>query len=264
MENSSLPWVDSHCHLEMLKGNIDDILDKARRNGMPFCISIGTGIAANRRVVDLCGQFDNVYGTLGFHPHYASSFDVEHLEWMRERIRTDQRIVAVGECGFDFYYNRSVKKDQVKAFTAQLDLAIETGVPVVIHARDADLETRDILESYKGKNLEGVVHCFTSGPDQARYLLDAGFYLSFNGISTYSQAEEVREVLGFVPRDRILLETDSPYLSPVPMRGKPNVPGNVAIVGEFVADFLELQPDRFSQLILENTLTLFNRIPYER
>ncbi len=263
MENSTYPWIDSHCHLEMLKGNTGNILDSARQSGMPFCISIGTGISANQKVVGLCDRFDTVYGTLGFHPHYASSFDHQHLDWIRDCIRENQKIVAVGECGFDFYYNRSSREDQLKAFAAQLDLAVESGVPVVIHSRDADAATKEILESYRGTNLQGVVHCFTSNVEQARYLLDFGFYLSFNGISTYPQAEQVREVLAFVPNERILLETDSPYLSPVPLRGKPNVPGNVAIIGRFVADFLGLTSESLAQLILGNTLTLFQRIRYE-
>lgn len=263
MENRPFPWVDSHCHLEMLKGNPNDILNEARQRGMPFCISVGTGVSANRKVVELCDRFDDVYGTLGFHPHYASKFDLVHMEWMQDQIVENQRIVAVGECGFDFYYNRSCREDQQKAFSAQLDLAVESGVPVVIHARDADAATREILEAYRGTDLRGVVHCFTSGIEQARYLLDFGFYLSFNGISTYPQAEEVREVLAYVPNERILLETDSPYLSPVPMRGKPNVPGNVAIVGQYAADFLGVSSESLAQLILENTLTLFQRIPHE-
>lgn len=182
---------------------------------------------------------------------------------MRTIIGNNPRIVAVGECGFDFYYNRSGREDQKTAFAAQLELAAETGVPVVIHSRDADAETRDMLEAYRGKQLRGVVHCFTSDIDQARYLLDMGFYLSFNGISTYRQAELVREVLAFVPLDRMLLETDAPYLTPEPLRGKPNVPANVAIVGRFVSDFLDLPPGDVAETILANTRTLFNRIDYE-
>ncbi len=263
MENSIYPWVDSHCHLEMLKGDISTILDDARQEGVGFCISIGTGISANQKVVDISSRFHDVYGTLGFHPHYASRFDQLHLDWIRDEIRKNSKIVGVGECGFDFYYNRSGRDDQKTTFAAQLDLTIESGVPVVIHSREADVEARDILEGYRGKGLTGVVHCFTSSIEQARYLLDFGFYLSFNGISTYPQAEEVRDVLKYVPNDRILLETDSPYLSPVPMRGKPNAPGNVATVGRYVAEFLGLSYADLAEKVLKNTLMLFQRISYE-
>lgn len=263
MTHSTVPWVDSHCHLEMLKGEIDGIMVDTRERGLLFCITIGTGVTSDHKIVDLCSRFDDVYGTLGFHPHYASRLDYEHLEWIRDTARSNRKIVAVGECGLDFYYNRSSREDQLKAFGVQLDLALELALPVVIHARDADPETQDILNSYRGKGLQGVVHCFTSGIEQARYLLDFGMYLSFNGISTYPQAEEVREVLAYTPLDRILLETDSPYLSPVPLRGKPNTPGNVTIVGEYIADFLGQSPDSLAQQTLENTLRLFNRIQYE-
>ena len=263
MDKNSFPWVDSHCHLEMLKGDVSTILNDGHRDGMAFCISIGTGVTANQKVVGMCEQYKEVYGTLGFHPHDASNFDPTHLDWIKNEIQNNQKIVAVGECGFDFYYHRSSTKDQKKVFSAQLDLAMESGVPIVIHSRDADLETRDILQSYAGKNLQGVVHSFTSTVEQARYLLDFGFYLSFNGISTYSQADQVRDVLKYVPKDRILLETDAPFLSPVPLRGKSNVPGNVSIVGRFVAEFLALPLDHLAQLVLQNTLTLFHRIEYE-
>ncbi len=263
MDNKAFPWVDSHCHLEMLKGDVDGILTDCHRDGMVFCISIGTGLAANKKVVGLCDQFDGVYGTLGFHPHYASKFDPTHLDWIKNEIQHNPKIVGVGECGFDFYYHRSSTDEQNVAFAAQLDLSLECGVPIVIHSRDADLETKSILENYHGKGLQGVIHSFTSTVEQARYLLDFGFYLSFNGISTYKQADQVRDVLKYVPKDRILLETDAPYLSPVPLRGKPNVPGNVSIVGRFVADFLALPVDHLAQLVLQNTLTLFRRIEYE-
>lgn len=263
MDKSVTPWVDSHCHLEMLKGDVSTILEKSFQEGLAFCISIGTIDTANQKVVGLCDRFDKVFGTLGFHPHYASKFDADQLDWIRMEIQDNRKIIGVGECGFDYYYHHSSKKDQQKAFSAQLDLALETGVPVVIHSRDADAETRDVLEGYKGKDLQGVVHSFTSTVEQARYLLDFGFYLSFNGISTYPKAGQVRDVLNYTPHERILLETDAPYLSPAPLRGKPNVPGNVSIVGQFVAEFLELSPDYLAQLVLQNTLTLFPRIKYE-
>ncbi|NQU63465.1 MAG: TatD family hydrolase [SAR324 cluster bacterium] len=263
MDKNSTPWVDSHCHLEMLKGDISTVLENGFQEGLAFCVSVGTSAAANQKVIELCDKYDDVFGTLGFHPHAASQFDTAQLDGIKKEIVSNQKIVAVGGCGFDFYYNRSRKKDQKEAFSAQLDLAVESGVPVVMHTRDADAEVKDMLQCYRGVGLRGVVHSFTSTVEQARYLLDFGFYLSFNGISTYPKAGQVRDVLKYTPKDRILLETDAPYLSPVPLRGKPNVPGNVSIVGRFVAEFLKLSPDYLAQLVLQNTLTLFPRIKYE-
>ncbi|MCP4752461.1 MAG: TatD family hydrolase [Proteobacteria bacterium] len=256
-------WIDSHCHLEMLKGNTQDALEKSFRQGMRICISIGTNHESNRKVQQYCGIYDQVFGTFGFHPHTASKFEWDHLYWIKREIEKDDKIVAIGECGFDFFYSYSKKDEQKEAFAAQLSLASELGIPVVIHSRDADQETRDMLDSFKGKNLTGVIHCFTSTLELAKYVLDAGFYLSFNGICTFPQADSVRRVLKYTPRDRILLETDAPYLSPVPYRGKPNIPGHVSIIGEYIADFLKMPIERFSELVFQNTITLFPRISYE-
>ncbi len=258
--NQSIEWVDSHCHLEMLKSDTEKALEESVRQGMKLCITIGTNHEANQKIQRHCRKFDRVFGTYGIHPHGASKFKQEHLEWIESEILKDAKIVGIGECGFDFFYKYSEEADQREAFAAQLGLAAELELPIVIHSRAAEQQTRDVLESFKGKGLSGVVHCFTSSLDQAKYMLDAGFYLSFNGICTYPQANPVREVLNYTPKDRILLETDAPFLSPVPFRGKPNTPGNVSIVGEFVAGFLNIPVERFAEMILQNTLTLFSGI----
>ncbi len=230
---------------------------------MRFCITIGTSHQANLQVKELCQNFDIVYGTLGFHPHDASQVEDGHLQWIREEFQANQKMIAVGECGYDLFYEHSKKADQAKVFESQLNLAAELDMPVVIHSREADQEMRDMLNAFKNKNLSGVVHCFTSDLDQAKFILDYGFFLSFNGICTFPQAETVREVLKYTPLDRLLLETDSPYLSPVPFRGKPNIPGRVSIVGEYVADYLKISTEKLSNQVLENTKTLFPRIDYE-
>jgi TatD DNase family protein len=261
--NKKPAWVDSHCHLEMLKEDVERVMEQSQAAGMKFCITIGTDQPANLRVKQLCRQFENVYGTLGFHPHGASEFEPEHLSWIREELQTNKKLVAIGECGYDLYYRFSKKEDQARVFESQLNLAVELDLPVVIHSREADEPTREMLAAFKDKNLKGVVHCFTSDREQARFVLDYGFLLSFNGICTFPQSESVREVLKFTPLDRLLLETDSPYLSPVPFRGKPNLPGRVAIVGEYIANYLGISVEQLSQQVLDNTKMLFSRIDYE-
>jgi TatD DNase family protein len=256
-------WIDSHCHLEMLKGEPKQILEKCFHQDVGTCVTIGTNHSSNQQILQYCKDFSQVYATLGIHPHEAASFQDEHLDWIRKEANNNKKIIGIGECGFDLYYERSPETDQKNAFVAQLDLAVELALPVVIHSREADSITRDVIDGYKQKQLTGVVHCFTSDIDQARYMLDAGFYLSFNGICTYPTAESVREVLKFTPLDRILLETDAPFLSPQTKRGKPNNPGNVSIVGKFIANYLNIPSDEFAGLTANNTHNLFPRISNE-
>lgn len=261
--SQTLGWIDSHCHLEMLKGETKSILEKSVHQGMGTCITIGTNHSSNRKILQYCKEFKDVYATLGVHPHEASTFNDEHLNWIKQEAIYNTKIVGIGECGIDLYYEHSPKKDQEGAFVAQLDVAVELALPVVIHSREADTITRNILDNYKHTSLTGVVHCFTSDMKQAEYLLDAGFYLSFNGICTYPNAESIREVLRNTPLDRILLETDAPFLSPQPIRGKPNSPGNVSLVGEFVANYLKIPSKKFAKLVANNTHNLFSKIEYE-
>lgn len=258
--NEKPAWVDSHCHLEMLKEPVAVAMEKSRSAGMLYCITIGTSHKANLQISQFCNSFSDVFGTLGFHPHGASKVKESDFDWIKKEIANNKKIVAVGECGFDLYYEYSKKEDQADVFQTQVELAIELDMPIVIHSRDADADTRDVIDSFNGNSLKGVVHCFSSDIPQARYFLDRGFYLSFNGISTFPQAKQVRDVILYTPRDRILLETDAPYLSPVPFRGKPNLPGRVSIVGEFISELLDLPVPAFSNQIQENTETLFERI----
>lgn len=261
--NHNLIWVDSHCHLDMLKEDVAGALRKSHENGMAFCITVGVSPQNNHHVNQDCQTYDQVYGTLGIHPHNARDFKEAHLDWIRETVQINPKIIAVGECGFDFHYGYSAEGDQKKAFVAQLELAVELNMPVVIHTRKAEALTVDVLNSFKGKGLTGVMHSFTSSLELAKYALDAGFYLSFNGISTFPKSEEVRRVMKYAPVDQILLETDSPYLTPVPHRGKPNIPGHVCHVGDFAAKFLDIPEDRFARQIMENTLRLFPKITWQ-
>ena len=247
----------------MIKENPHAVMEKSHAEGLAYCLTIGTSHQANQQVKTISQECGNVYGTLGFHPHGASQTQNDHLDWIKKEVQTNQKMVAIGECGYDLFYEHSPKNDQTIAFKNQLDLALELEMPIVIHSRDADSETRTMLDAYKHTGLSGVVHCFTSDLSQAKYLLDAGLYLSFNGICTFPQAQEVRDVLKYTPPDRILLETDAPYLSPVPFRGKANYPGRVSLVGKFIANYLNLSEEAFAEQISHNTKALFTRIDYE-
>jgi TatD DNase family protein len=252
-------WIDSHCHLEMLDADIGLVLDQAVSQGVASCITIGTDARSNVKVLEYCQMSERVFGTLGVHPHNASSLKDADLDWIRKNAAIHPRIVGIGECGFDFYYHRSSIEDQRRAFVAQLEIARELGLPVVIHARDADAATRDVLNDYRKEPITGVIHCFTSSIAQARYVLDLGLYISFNGICTFPLADAIRKLVRFVPADRMLLETDAPFLSPVPFRGKPNVPAHVAIVGTYLAQWLKMDIESLAEQTRANTWRLFRK-----
>ncbi|MDT8448505.1 MAG: TatD family hydrolase [bacterium] len=257
--NPSLRWVDTHCHLEMLKEPAQSALEKGTEAGLSHCLTIGTGPQSNAQVLAFCDQFPQVYGSLGIHPHQAGETTPEHLAFIGENL-DHPKIVALGECGLDYHYDFSKPEEQKPLFMAQLKMAQERNMPLVIHSRQAEEDTLECLAQADQGGLRGVFHSFTSSLEMAQKVLELGFYLSFNGICTFPRSEAVREVLAKVPLDRLLLETDAPYLSPVPLRGKPNLPGNVALVGEFVAKFLGIDPQELSQLCFENSLKLFEGV----
>lgn len=256
----SLHWIDSHCHLEMTKEIIPDLFSKDLENQLDYCITIGTDQTSNLQVVEICRQHDQLFGTLGVHPHEASKITQEQLNFIESESTRNSKIVAIGECGFDLYYGLSDKKSQREAFEKQLDIACRTNLPVVIHTRKAESDTIEILSNFKNQNLKGVFHCFTSSIDLAHFALDMGFHISFNGIVTFPKSKEVKQVLSMTPLERILLETDSPYLAPVPHRGKTNSPKYVSVVGHFISEFLNISVQELSDITTQNTKRLFSRI----
>ena len=255
-----LHWIDSHCHLEMTTENIPELFSGDTENQLDYCITIGTDHSSNLQVVEMCNQYDHLSGTLGVHPHEASKLTQEHLDFIESEATRNSNIVAIGEFGFDFYYGLSDKKSQRNAFEKQLDIASRTQLPVVIHTREAESETMDVLSNFKDQNLQGVFHCFTSSEKLAHFALDRGFYISFNGIVTFPKSKEVKQVLEMTPLNRILLETDSPYLAPVPHRGKTNTPKYVPVVGHFISEHLNIPVQELSELTIQNTKRLFSRI----
>ncbi|MDH5560575.1 MAG: TatD family hydrolase [Deltaproteobacteria bacterium] len=258
-----ITWIDTHCHLEMLDKDAESVLRVNEEEGVTHCVTIGTNHESNQKVKDYCHLFQQIFGTLGFHPHDAKNVQREQLDWIREETQKNKKIIGIGECGFDLYYNHSEEDKQKEVFAQQLELADELGVPLVIHSREAEKQTRDLLDSSEFKGLSGVFHCFTSTKEFARYVLDKGFYVSFNGICTFPKSKTIREVLSYVPLERIILETDAPFLTPVPFRGRQNRPGYVALVGNYIADYLGISRDEFSQKVRRNTQTLFQRMVYE-
>jgi len=229
---TALTWVDSHCHLPETPAEADEILDRARAGGVEWVVCVGTDLATSRAAVALAERHEDVHATVGLHPHDASRMAAEWPELVE--LAGSPQVVAIGEAGFDLHYNHSPFDDQEAAFRAQIQLAHTTGRALVIHSREAWDDTFRVLRD-EGVPARTVFHCFTGGPDEARLALDLGTYLSFSGIVTFKTADDLRAAAALAPLARVLVETDSPYLAPVPHRGSANEPAYVAFVGAGVA-----------------------------
>ena len=223
-----MAWADSHCHVQY-EGVGLDAVDEARREDVLRVITIGTDAEESRKAIDVARGADGVWATVGVHPHDAT----EGIDGIVP-ILGDPDVVAVGECGLDYHYDHSPRDVQRRVFAQQVALANEHGLALVVHTRKAWDDTFDVLAA-EGVPERTVLHCFTGGPDEARRGLDVGAYLSFSGIVTFKGADDVRAAAALCPLDRLLVETDAPFLAPVPHRGQPNRPAWVKIVGEAIA-----------------------------
>lgn len=248
-------WTDSHCHLDYERMEPDAVADAAA-HGVTRLITIGTDAASSAAAVATATRHEGVFATVGLHPHEASA----GVEGVSDLLNPPPPVVVgVGECGLDYYYEHSPREAQRAAFAAQIALAAALDLTLVVHTRDAWDETFDIIA---GETMPDrwVLHCFSGGPEEARRGLDLGAYLSFSGIVTFKNAEEVRRAAVACPADRLLVETDSPYLAPVPNRGRPNRPGWVPLVGAAVADLRAVPVEEIERWTWDNATAAF-RLP---
>ena len=252
--------IDSHAHIQgkEYSGEAADVVARAREAGVERIIAVGGAgdMSSNTEAVVLARAFPDIYATVGMHPHDAKDVGEDELQKLRE-LAANEKVVAVGETGLDYYYNHSPRDVQRRVFTQFIHMACEIGLPVVVHERDAAQETAELLRGESGGNLCGVIHCFTGSYDAARAYLDLGFYLSFTGIITFKNAEPLRDVVGRIPLERMLVETDSPYLTPVPHRGKRNEPAYVRLVAETVAKLKEISVEEVAAVTTRNVCELF-------
>lgn len=221
-------WVDSHCHLEAGPG-VGEVVAEAQAAGVVGLVNVGTDVASSAVAIEVASALEGVWATAGVHPHDAAG-GLDGLEALLDR----RGVVAVGECGLDYHYDHSPRPVQREVFAAQVSLAAARRLPLVVHSREAWDDTLDILGAADRPEVV-VLHCFTGGPAEARRCLDLGAYLSFSGIVSFKGAPEVRDAAALCPPDRFLVETDSPYLAPVPHRGQANRPAWVPLVGQAVA-----------------------------
>ncbi len=223
-----MSWADSHCHVPYPGVDVD-VIGEARAAGVTRLITVGTDAEQSRAAIDVARSHEGVWATVGLHPHDATN-GVDTIV----PLLTEEGVVAVGECGLDYHYDHSPRPVQREAFAAQVALAHRHGLPLVVHTREAWDDTLGVLRS-EGVPEPTVFHCFTGGVEEARRCLDLGAHLSFSGIVTFKSADDVRAAAALCPLDRLLVETDSPYLAPVPHRGQPNSPALLPLVGAAVA-----------------------------
>ena len=253
--------IDSHCHLDYLDkdGDLDAVLGRAREAGVTHMVTIGTKLSTFAEVLGIAERNPDVSCSVGVHPHEAEGEGQGSPDLLLE-LAHHPKVVGIGETGLDYYYEHSPREAQQRSFRAHIAAARETDLPLIVHARDADDDTVAILQEEHAKApFRGVIHCFTAGPALAEAALGIGFYISLAGVVTFKKAEELRETVRQVPLDRLLVETDSPYLAPVPMRGKRNEPAFVAHTAAALADLLEVTPETLTQSTGENFHRLFSK-----
>ena len=255
--------IDSHCHLDFpeLNSELDAVLARAGDAGVGLMVTISTRVAKFNDLKEIVESHDNIYCSIGTHPHNAAEEPDITVEELVE-ISRHPKVVAIGEAGLDYHYDYSPRDVQKKCFRTHIAAARETGLPLVIHAREADADVARILEEEsKAGAFPFVLHCFTSGPDLAHRGLALGGYISFSGVVTFKKSEALRDIALAVPYDRILVETDAPYLAPEPYRGKTNEPSYVVKTAARLADLRGASENDMARTTTENFFRLFNKVP---
>lgn len=253
--------VDSHCHLDFpdFGPELDDVVARARSAGVGTMLTIGTRLKAFDGVRAIAEKYDHVWCSVGIHPHEAAEEPIEEASALIAHAG-HPRVVGIGEAGLDYYYEHSPKDDQIRNFRAHIAASRETGLPLIVHARDADDDLCQILQEESGRGaFPGLIHCFSSTAKLARTALDLGMMISISGIVTFKKADELRAIVAEVPLERLLVETDAPYLSPVPKRGKRCEPAFVAHTAAEVARIKSVSADRLAAATTDNFFRLFTK-----
>lgn len=252
--------IDTHVHLnaDQYEGEVDDVITRAKENGVEKFVVIGFDRKTIQRTMDLIEEYDEVYGVIGWHPVDAIDCTDEDLEWI-ESLASHEKIVAIGEIGLDYHWDKSPKDVQEAVFIKQIELAKRVNLPIVIHNRDAEEDAIRILEENDAKTVGGIMHSFHNGTDeQIDRVLDMGFYVSLAGVITFKNAKRPKEVAQYVPLNRLVVETDAPYLTPHPYRGKRNEPKLVRLVAEELAELRGISIEEVEKATTENAKRIYN------
>ena len=250
--------IDSHCHLdhEPLLGDLSNVIKRSKEVGIKKLLTISTSYESFDRIKNIIQKDEMIYGTIGIHPHETTKNKITS-DIIVKNITENEKIIGIGETGLDFYYNNSDKNDQINSFKEHIEASIKTNSPLIIHSRDAEVETFEILSEYKNQNLKILMHCFTGSKDFAKKLLTLNAFFSASGIITFKNSLELQETFKFLPLDRILIETDSPFLAPVPNRGKKNEPSFIDYTAQKLADIKSISKSEIANLTTNNFNNLF-------
>ena len=251
--------IDSHCHLDHdpLFENIDDVIKRSKDIGIQKLLTISTTLSGFDRIKDLIIKDPMIFGTFGIHPHETEN-DYVNKETLVKTINKYEKIIGIGETGLDFFYNHSNKEKQIESFKNHIEASIELKIPLIIHSRNAETETFEILNSYNGNDLKILMHCFTGSYEFSKKLLSLGSYFSASGIITFKNSVELQNTFKTIPLDNLLIETDSPYLAPVPMRGKKNEPSYIKYTLEKLSTIKQISLDEINTLTTNNFNRLFS------
>ena len=253
--------IDTHAHYDdkAFEEDREQLLKSMAQNGIGRIVNIGSSLEACKRTIQLMEQYDFMYGALGIHPTDSGELTENDMEWLKAQCALE-KCVAVGEIGLDYYWDEPDREIQKKWFVRQLTLAKEVKLPVVIHSRDAAQDTVEIMKGLQAHEYGGVVHCYSYSKELAKTFLDMGFFFGIGGVVTFSNGRKLKEVVEYLPLERIVLETDSPYLAPVPFRGKRNDSGKLAYVVEQIAKIKGLTTEEVIQVTMQNTYNLYPKM----
>ncbi len=255
--------IDSHCHLtyEPMSLSLTETINRAKTNGVEYLLTISTEDKSYRNILNILEKYDCVYGTYGIHPHEAKLHKHIKSDEIIKNLNKNNKIIGVGETGLDFYYNHSEKSDQISCFQEHIDASIKTNLPLIIHTRSAEKETLEILKkNVKRNNLKILIHCFTGSKQFAKNLIDLGAFISASGVVTFKNSKKLAEVFKEIPNERILVETDAPYLAPEPLRGKSNEPSYITHTVRFLSNLKNISYEEFSKITTNNFLKLFGNL----
>ena len=255
--------IDSHCHLtyEPMSSSLSETIKRANNDGVDYLLTISTEDKSFNNILKILDNHKCVYGSYGIHPHEAKKHKDIKAENIVKKIKKNKKIIGIGESGLDFYYNHSEKKDQIDLFLEHIDASQQTNLPIIVHTRSAEKETFEILQkAVKKNNLKILIHCFTGSKDFAFKLLDIGAYISASGVVTFKKSLDLANTFKEIPIDRLLVETDSPYLAPEPLRGKPNEPSYIIHTVKFLSELKKLSFESFSETTTKNFFKLFGKL----